>query len=136
MLILRKDMLLPEGTLDSLVDFMDEARDVGDNAGYSKYRYTIITTVNDVMHYNEGYLCYHTTGEVRIRSNTIAYTRQLHLYAWDSVVALVPSNKTVKKFWLHPDMENMLPKLDFHTHYYRLYYKERIEECLKISQLT
>lgn len=134
MLTLRRDMLLPDGIQESLIKFMDDIRGVGEDTGHSKARYITITSVNDVMHYHEGYLNYRASGEVRIRANTIAYSRQMHLYAWDKVVAMLPSNKSIKKIWVHPNIESMLPKFDTRSHYYNRYYKERIQEYLHITQ--
>jgi len=134
MLLLRRDMLLPEGMQESLITFMDAARDVGENDGHSKHRYTIVQDVGGDMRYFEGYLCYHSSGEMRYRANTCSYSHQIHLYAWDKVIALLPANKRVKEIWLHPRMEYMLPTLNFSNYYYGKLYQTRIQECLKISQ--
>jgi hypothetical protein len=115
---------------------MDDIREVGVEDTRSKNRYTVITLVEGIMHYHEGYLTYHDWGEVRVRANTAAMARQLHLYAWDKVIAFIPMNKSVKKIWLHPHMEDILPKLDTRTHYYNKYYQQRIAECLESSQQT
>lgn len=98
-----KGMLMPVGTELSLIDFMDsQKRD--DNDTNSKERWIIVVEPEKWM--PEGYLSFHTSGEVRIRANSIAYSRQLHLYAWDRVVAMLPCNKASKKHWIHPDILN------------------------------
>lgn len=139
MLLLYKDMLLPEGVEPSMIDFMDSERRP-DFAGLntdSKERWIIVLNTDGDKLVYEGYLAYLTTGEMRFRANSIAYSRALHLYAWDNVIAMVPCNKRIKKFWLHPDVRERLDRSSaLLSSYYDRYYKERIEACIKISQRT
>ena len=138
MIRLKQDMLLPEGTPESLENFMAAARDndaLGD-PDHSRDRFVFIQKVNGDIRYYEGYLAYHNSGEVRYRANTIAYSRQIHMYAWDKMLAIFPSNKRVKDFWLADDTSLVFDSVANDSYYFRTYYKQRIEECLKISQRT
>lgn len=127
-------MLVPEGTLDEIVDFMDEVRGVGDDDGHSKERLIMVLDGPERLHFYEGYLSYHPSGEMRYRANTIAYSRSIHLYAWDKMVAFMPSNKRGKKYWLHEDLEEKLKLSKFPIRYGESYYATRIRECLENSQ--
>jgi hypothetical protein len=137
MLLLYKDMLLPEGVEPAMIEFMDSERRPGeDTPNNSKERWIIVADTPGHRLIYEGYLAYLSTGEMRYRANSGAYSRNLHLYAWDNVIAMVPSNKRVKKFWLHPDIRERLDNSDIQSNYYNKYYKERVEACIKISQRT
>jgi hypothetical protein len=124
-----KGMLMPIGTELSLIDFMDSQKRDGVDTD-SKERWIVLS--ENESYAQEGYLSYHESGEVRIRANSIAYSRQLHLYAWDKVVAMLPCNKSSKQHWIHPKVATGEKEVVYCHSWHKAMIEERLHPLIKL----
>lgn len=133
LLLFNEKLLLPDNTSKELAKFMYDCFDWPSGwTTRSIHRYMFISHIRDDLRYNEGYMHLHDgTGELTVQANTIAYPRQMYLYAWDAIIAIIPCNKQVQRHWLHPDIEKITNDNGFKHPYYQNIYNERIKLCLK-----